>query len=82
MPCLLLSTRNDIQIPFLKPSEKQYETNTADVYQFSTRARNNTNTRYSSLEAVDIKPRLEQETMDNTQMSLEVIYYSTLTHNV
>ena len=61
MLCLLLSTRNDIQIPFLKPSEKQYETNTADVYQSLTRARNSTNTRYSPLKVVDIDPRLEQE---------------------
>ena len=71
IPCLLLSTRSDIQILFLKPSEKRYETNTAGVYQFLTRARNNTNTRYSPLKAMDINPRLERETMDNTQMSLE-----------
>ena len=69
MQRFLLSTRNDIQIPFLKLSEKQYCT--AGVYQSSTRARNNTNTRYSPLEAVGINPRLERETMDNTRMSLE-----------
>ena len=39
MQRLLLSTRNDIQIPFLKLSEKQYYT--AGVYQSLTRARNN-----------------------------------------
>ena len=71
MPCLLLSTRNDIQIPFLKPSEKECKTNTAGVYQSSILARNNTNTRYSPLEAVDINPRLKRETMDTTRMSLE-----------
>ena len=71
IPCLLLSTRSDIQIPFLKPSEKRYKTNTAGVYQFLTRARNNTNTRYLPLKAMDINPRLERQTMDNTQMSLE-----------
>ena len=71
MPCLLLSTRNDVQIPFLKPSEKGCETNTAGVYQSLTLARNNTNTLYSPLEVVDINPRLEQETMDTTRMSLE-----------
>ena len=41
------------------------------MYQSSTRARNNTNTRYSPLEAVGINPRLERETMDNTRTSLE-----------
>ena len=69
MQHLLLLTRDDIQIPFLKLSEKQYYTLVCTNLRLKRETI--TNTRYSPLEPVDINPRLEQETMDNTRMSLE-----------
>ena len=78
MPRLLLLTRNDIQLQMATQASKYHfssrvrnDTNAAGVYQSLTQVRNNTNARYSPLKAVDINPRLKQETMDNTQTSLE-----------